>query len=402
MRTPFHIAAGALVLAPILFLQPRGDPVATAFLDNTRKVLEEITLAAHVMPDSQFWFKPGDNNRAFGEIVQELPDRTDYLCSRISGTKSPERESAYKDDAKAYAEGRLRAAISFCMTALTSVRDVTLGDSIVIDFRYPGTVIGPPGKKTVAASMLLAAQFWSAEHRQLSDYLRLNGKAPPHNCGKTEPEDLDCGTGVNVCRVTTRSTGPSVITLSDAPYTVTSDGRGPYRPRTANIDVAVAGSALVVVLGPRRRVADFRTFRVDLSRPVVGDIGVPRGTIVATGEVAAQWMTTPDNRMHSMLDIPIGTTVKAQQIDVEMHTDSTPLTIQVGPQPEGHCFTDKPAIFGTGTSQGTITRRDSTTFEVDLPVGSVGRLFDIRYGYANAVNLGLYNVSLHMIAKRPD
>ncbi len=98
-----------------------------------------------------------------------------------------------------------------------------------------------------------------------------------------------------------------------------------------------------------------------------------------------------------MLEIPIGTTVKTPQLDVGFRINGRAHVLQMGPQPFGHCYSDGTAIHGNGTTQGTIWREAEDKWIVDLPAGSIGRLFDNHLGDPNAVNLGLYFVSLHFV-----
>jgi hypothetical protein len=57
---------------------------------------------------------------------------------------------------------------------------------------------------------------------------------------------------------------------------------------------------------------------------------------------------------------------------------------------------------GDGTTRATIHRVTATEWVVDLPPGSVGRLFDIHLSASNAINKGLYYVSLHYIVKQAN
>jgi len=153
---------------------------------------------------------------------------------------------------------------------------------------------------------------------------------------------------------------------------------------------------------------------VDLNHPVPGGGGVLRGVIVEDGvwhgnilpgsqlfsEIVAQWFTDPDFTQHSLLDIPVGTTVNAEQIDLDFHIQGVHHVLQMGPQPVGHCFSDGTAIHGRGTSRGTITRTTVGRWVVDLPNGSIGRLFDDHIADKFAVDRGLYFVSLHFVLER--
>jgi hypothetical protein len=145
-----------------------------------------------------------------------------------------------------------------------------------------------------------------------------------------------------------------------------------------------------------------RSIKVDLNHPDPGDAGVPLGVIVdSVGvEMSAQWYTDANYIMHTVIDIPVGTTVKATQLDIGFHVAGEAHVLQMGPQPWDHCMADGMAVRGDGTSQGTIAHPTASSWIVDLPAGSVGRLFDIHLNSANAVNKGLYYVSLHYVVQR--
>jgi hypothetical protein len=67
-----------------------------------------------------------------------------------------------------------------------------------------------------------------------------------------------------------------------------------------------------------------------------------------------------------------------------------------GPQPNGHCHNSGTTLVnGTGTSAGTIYRASATKWAIDLPAGSVGRLFDLYNTTEYASDKGLYYTQLH-------
>jgi hypothetical protein len=88
--------------------------------------------------------------------------------------------------------------------------------------------------------------------------------------------------------------------------------------------------------------------------------------------------------------------VSAAQIAVEFRINGAVHVLQAGPQAVGHCFSDGTAIHGRGASVGTITRPDSNTWVIELPPGSVARLFDVRNQYPYAIDKGLYSTSLRL------
>jgi hypothetical protein len=190
--------------------------------------------------------------------------------------------------------------------------------------------------------------------------------------------------------------------LDDTNEMVTSDGQGPYRLGESNVIATVAGRALVLVLGRPQPGIPVRSIRIDLSQPVPGGISKPLGVMVDSVdlEVAAQMQMDPDYRAHTVDEIPVGASVKAAQADVQFHIDGVIHALQFGPQPTGHCFSDGTSIDGSGTSQATITRIDSTTWSVDLPAGSIGRLYDVHLGYAHAIDRGLYYSSMYFVVSK--
>jgi hypothetical protein len=146
---------------------------------------------------------------------------------------------------------------------------------------------------------------------------------------------------------------------------------------------------------PPGNVTNPRTITIDLSRPVAGGGGVPLGIVQSHGvEVMAQWYKEADQTQHSVVEIPVGSEVKAEQANVVFNLDGVRHALQMGPQPLGHCFSDGSAMTGVGTSRATIRRVSETEWSVELPPGSAGRLFDIHLGEPNAIDRGLYYVSL--------
>jgi hypothetical protein len=134
------------------------------------------------------------------------------------------------------------------------------------------------------------------------------------------------------------------------------------------------------------------------------DIGVPLGVIASNHnlELASQWYTDSSHVAHSIRDIPIGTTVISEQTDIGIHINGVYHILQMGPQRYGHCFSDGSTTYGDGTTRATIRRTTATEWIVDLPLGSIGRLFDIHLSAPNAVNKGLYYVSLRYVIKQTE
>ena len=188
-------------------------------------------------------------------------------------------------------------------------------------------------------------------------------------------------------------TGPTIV--SDRPNGVSSDGRGPYGLKGDGAVVEVRRAVGMSIWGPPRQLI------VNLNRPVPGGgarrLGIitDRNVSGAHGElgVHAQWKTLRDTS-RTPLAIPVGATVAAAQMNVFFHINDRFHVLQMGPQPYGHCY-GLTRVQGTGTSQGTISRPAPTKWVMDLPPGSVGRLFDVSKGRNAAVDLGTYYVEMH-------
>ena len=145
-----------------------------------------------------------------------------------------------------------------------------------------------------------------------------------------------------------------------------------------------------------RSVKNPRTLSVNLHIPVPGGGGVALGTITDGNDnhLEAQRYQVGSARQ-TLRDIPVGQTVTADQINVSFHINGHFHILQMGPQPYGHCHSAPTAVFGTGTSNGTIYRVSATKWVIDLPQGSVGRLFDLYNTDQFAVDKGLYYTQAH-------
>ena len=206
----------------------------------------------------------------------------------------------------------------------------------------------------------------------------------------------DCAAGPVVCTGEdgTASVGPTVFT--DFPSGVSSDGRGPYVQGTDGVSASVVLYLATLGLDHNKSVKNPRAYSVNLNNPVAGGGGAPLGTITDGNNIniEIQWYTV-DNARQSLHAIAIGQTVTADQIDVTFHVNGHFHILQMGPQAYGHCHAAPTAVNGNATSSGTIYRASPTKWVIDLPAGSVGRLFDLYNTDQYPVDKGLYYTQLH-------
>ena len=207
----------------------------------------------------------------------------------------------------------------------------------------------------------------------------------------------NCNPGRSVCTGANRRSyeGPTVV--SDFADGVSSDGRGPYVKGTDGVQWSiVVGNAGLSLRADEDSIKKPRTFTVNLNNPVPGGGGIPLGIFTSGNDdhLYAAWKRV-GNAIPSLHDLPVGDTVPAAQMNVSVHIDGRFHILQMGPLPLGNCHTDANRVNGAGTSSGTIYRESQTKWVIDLPAGSVGRLFDLHNTTEYAVDKGLYYLRLH-------
>ena len=369
--------------------------MADAFRATTTDVGERIQLAASAMPAADFAYRAGPTQRTFAELLKEISEQTDSFCSVVAAARAPDRANWPANPTKDTLIDRIRVAFHDCVSHIAKATDTQLADTVY--FRMHD---GPPVRVPRARALVLTASYWADAYARLGMYLRANNHVPPEvcrrgaimwnlnfGCDSGYPRCVDSNGGMRISRE---------LVFTDSGRAVRSDGLGPYRPGV--------GGVLIVFDGPRVGLLAYaaegdlqRSLIIDLDHPVPGDIGRPLGVHSERQffETEAQLATGPDQRMRSLLDIPIGTSIAADQVEVNFMLDGAVHVLQIGPQRAGHCYSDPTAIYGEGTSRGSIRRTAEDRWEVDVPTGSVARLFDRHLGDPNAVNMGLYYVSLH-------
>lgn len=115
-----------------------------------------------------------------------------------------------------------------------------------------------------------------------------------------------------------------------------------------------------------------RTFRMDLGRPVPGEGGIDRGSLL---------VRRPHLQVHTRVD-SAGTLVGLQGMQVGETSPARYLVVSATDhQLRLHfnpTYTGCPAwiVLAPGSTHGTVTRTSATQWEIDLPEGSRGRLLE--------------------------
>ena len=192
---------------------------------------------------------------------------------------------------------------------------------------------------------------------------------------------------------------PYRLTLPDSTDTsdLVSDGRDYLHDQSACMEVADHPLGFFALAHPnaprwpecRNRMT--RSFRIDLSHPVPGGGGESRGVITDS---------RPHLQIHTRLDstgknvglqgMRIGETTKARYIAIA----ATDHQLRIYFNPEHTCPTR--LVLARGSTQGMVTRRSATRWEIELPEGSMGRLLEGAEGRERQ-DRGLYYFRTRLI-----
>ncbi len=274
-------------------------PVVAAFRETARDVAERIRLAADAMPAEQYNVRAAPSLPTFAETVFRVGLMTDDVCSRLGRVPRPERTPVSSTSSKTSLVDRAAEAFQFCDQVTASVPDSDLANPIQFTF-HPGPEPAPRVPR--AQALMLLTAYWADVYAQLARSVRLVGRVPPEVCRGGDKVDWNlnplCDSGFIICKDVGGGRYDLTFTLSDSTYSITSDGKGPYRPVGNVRVVAQRPVGLLMFANPAADSASHRSIRLDLSRPVPGDIGVPRGVVVADRDVELSAQVLLGARQH--------------------------------------------------------------------------------------------------------
>lgn len=163
----------ALVAAVAAYAQessePVANPVSTTVKNQLTRFSKNMVAAAESMPADKYGFKPTPEMNSFGHLVIHIVQSNNLLCSKISGTPAPDSKLADTDGKDKLVAG-LKASFDFCSTALATVDDSKLGESMVLFGNRPASR---------AAALIGLSDGWNDHYGAEAIYLRLNGILPP-------------------------------------------------------------------------------------------------------------------------------------------------------------------------------------------------------------------------------
>lgn len=127
-----------------------------------------LTLAAEMMPEETYDFRPTEDVRTFGEIVGHVADSQYAFCSVVRGEEGPARE-APDPRSRAAMLSALEEAFAYCGAAYDGLTETSATETVTFQ-----------GGPTPRLGVLTVNQIHTIEHYgNLVTYLRMNGIVPP-------------------------------------------------------------------------------------------------------------------------------------------------------------------------------------------------------------------------------
>jgi hypothetical protein len=184
-------------------------------------------------------------------------------------------------------------------------------------------------------------------------------------------------------------------------HSLAGDGLGPYVDAVNSSSVYNRESLSVFVWDhvslqsnkpdPAATALHERYMTFDLSRPVEGSGAVKlqmEKDDLARFHVFWKHDHGSTERFFYMGEIPIGTTVESDRVEMWAFVNGVQHVLQVGPWAMGE-FSDRAPIDGKGTTKATITRETDYSWRIKAPNGSVARLWNSS-DIEHPVDKGLY------------
>jgi hypothetical protein len=167
------------------------------------------------------------------------------------------------------------------------------------------------------------------------------------------------------------------FTFTQSQAGIRDDGGGPYVHGADSVvsTLSNAGARVYPYFPPAGE--QRRTLLVDLSRPAQPKAQKNFGLIDRPDTNFRVHWKAVDKRISSILEIPIGAQVRSDRVEASVMLEGRQHILRFGDLDTGVCW---PAakLEGPGTTAAVIDRVSATEWHVELPPGSVGRLWDLN------------------------
>ena len=160
---------------------------------------------------------------------------------------------------------------------------------------------------------------------------------------------------------------------------VADDGRGPYTHDVDGVRASTVNTGVQLYPYTPSGRAPQRSLKVDLRRPVSPQTQTNFGVIDRPdSNFRVHWKQDDAAKVITgILEMPIGATVESQRVEASVMLEGRQHVLRFGSLDVGVCWNVAP-VAGQGTTNAVVTRKSETEWVVDLPRGSIGRLWDLN------------------------
>jgi hypothetical protein len=146
------------------------NPMVWAANDVYARQAKFIVAAAEEMPAEKYTFKPTADQWTFAKIVSHVAAANAHVCAMLDDQPAPPAATVAETASKPELVAALKVSFDFCNTAMATVKDDKLGDTITF-FRN--------AKVPRARALIEEVGDLEDHYSQMASYLRLNGMTPP-------------------------------------------------------------------------------------------------------------------------------------------------------------------------------------------------------------------------------
>lgn len=170
--TALTLVAGTLAAASPAAGQSLPAVTQQGLTDQLETVTGYLLSAAEQVPESDYGFRPTEEVRTFGEIIDHVADAQFAYCSAVGGGERPDAAGA-EATTKSEIVRRFRASRSYCLEVYRNVEAGGLAATVDV-FGSEGTRVG---------TMIQNVTHDNLHYGNIITYMRSLGMVPPSSQG---------------------------------------------------------------------------------------------------------------------------------------------------------------------------------------------------------------------------
>jgi hypothetical protein len=196
---------------------------------------------------------------------------------------------------------------------------------------------------------------------------------------------------------------PMIATVDPESRFFKSDGKGSYKngvEKVISVDqhaynLQISGHTVWYQSGDRTDLSS-RFVMLDLNSPVKGSGSVAQGIIKDNDfefHVSYKMDTTVSPQIvYNFREIPVGATIESDRTEIDFYINGVYHTLTMGPWAFGRnneAIAHKGHLNGIGTTKVKVTRHSESSYTIEAPEGSIGRLWRTQ-NMTKPVDMGLF------------